>query len=116
MTCLQVRGSFGANGAQVAGTFSQSAAGATVSGSGDIAPETEGNGNSSIEIALTGSFAGLIALGAMFITTEYRRGLIYVSLTASPRRDRLLAAKTVVIGAVSFVTGLIAAAASHQHT
>jgi ABC-type transport system involved in multi-copper enzyme maturation permease subunit len=46
----------------------------------------------------------------MFITAEYRRGLIRVSLTASPRRGRLLAAKAVVIGAVSSVTGMLAAA------
>ena len=45
----------------------------------------------------------------MFITAEYRRGLIHVSLTAAPRRGRLLAAKAVVIGAVGFVAGLVAA-------
>jgi ABC-type transport system involved in multi-copper enzyme maturation permease subunit len=45
----------------------------------------------------------------MFITAEYRRGLIRVSLTATPRRGRLLAAKAVVIGAVGFVAGLVAA-------
>ena len=45
----------------------------------------------------------------MFITAEYRRGLIRVSLAAAPRRGRLLAAKAVMVGAVSFVTGLIAA-------
>ena len=45
----------------------------------------------------------------MFITGEYRRGLIRVSLTAAPRRGRLLAAKAVVIGAVGFVAGLVAA-------
>jgi ABC-type transport system involved in multi-copper enzyme maturation permease subunit len=48
-------------------------------------------------------------VAAMFITAEYRRGLIHVSLTAAPRRGRLLAAKAVVIGAVGFVTGLVAA-------
>ena len=45
----------------------------------------------------------------MFMTGEYRRGLIRVSLTAAPRRGRLLAAKAVVIGAVGFVAGLVAA-------
>jgi hypothetical protein len=49
---------------------------------------------------------------AVFITAEYRRGLIRVSLTASAQRGPLLAAKAVVIGAVSFVTGLIAAIAT----
>jgi ABC-type transport system involved in multi-copper enzyme maturation permease subunit len=45
----------------------------------------------------------------MFITAEYRRRLIRVTLTAAPRRGRLLAAKAVVIGAVGFVAGLVAA-------
>jgi ABC-type transport system involved in multi-copper enzyme maturation permease subunit len=49
-------------------------------------------------------------VAAMFITAEYRRGLIRVSLTAAPRRGRLLAAKAVVIGAVGFGAGLVAAA------
>ncbi len=61
---------------------------------------------------MVGTFAGLIALAvvaAMFITAEYRRGLIRVTLTASPRRGRVLAAKAVVVGAVAFVVGLPAA-------
>jgi ABC-type transport system involved in multi-copper enzyme maturation permease subunit len=48
-------------------------------------------------------------VAAMFITGEYRRGLIRVSLTAAPRRGRLLAAKAVVIAAVGFVVGVAAA-------
>jgi ABC-type transport system involved in multi-copper enzyme maturation permease subunit len=51
----------------------------------------------------------LIVVAAMFITAEYRRRLIRVSLTAAPRRGRLLAAKAVAIGAVGFVAGLVAA-------
>ncbi len=54
----------------------------------------------------------LIVLGAMFITAEYRRGLILTTLTASPRRGRVLLAKAVVIGAVAFVVGAAAAAVS----
>jgi ABC-type transport system involved in multi-copper enzyme maturation permease subunit len=48
----------------------------------------------------------------MFMTAEYRRGLIRVTLTASPRRGRVLAAKAVVIGAVTFIAGLVGAAAA----
>src|SRR5258708_35732742 len=48
----------------------------------------------------------------MFITAEYRRGLIRTTLTASPRRGRMLAAKAIVIGSVTFVAGLGAAAAA----
>ena len=60
-----------------------------------------------------GTLAGLIAviaLGAMFITAEYRRGMIRTTFAASPRRGRVLAAKAVVIGAVTFAAGLIGAA------
>jgi hypothetical protein len=52
----------------------------------------------------------VIALGALFITVEYRRGLIRTTLTASPRRGRVLAAKAIVIGSVTFVAGLAGAA------
>ncbi len=63
-----------------------------------------------IEYAISvGSFAALIAaavLGALFITAEYRRGLIRLTLAASPRRGRVLAAKAIVIGAVTFAAGI----------
>ncbi len=100
------------NGVSAPGALRQSAGAITVTGYGDISPSIGPMGVVSIERALDGTAIGLIPLivvGAMFITAEYRRGLIRVSLTASPRRGRLLAAKAVVIGAVSFVTGLIAA-------
>jgi ABC-type transport system involved in multi-copper enzyme maturation permease subunit len=83
----------------------------SVSGSGDIAPVAAA-GDGSVAQPIVGTFAGLIALAvvaAMFITTEYRRGLIRVTLSASPRRGRVLAAKAVVVGAVAFVVGLPAA-------
>jgi ABC-type transport system involved in multi-copper enzyme maturation permease subunit len=89
----------------------------TVTGAGDIAPATVGPGSDvgpsgTIEQHLVGTFAGLIAvvvIATMFITAEYRRGLIRVTLAATPRRGRVLAAKAVVIGLVTFVLGLIAA-------
>jgi ABC-type transport system involved in multi-copper enzyme maturation permease subunit len=105
-------GGAGANGVPQPGTLRQSAGTMTLTGSGDIAP-LAGDGVLSLQRVLAGTPIGLIPLivvGAMFITTEYRRGLIRVSLTASPSRGRLLAAKVVMIGAVSFVTGVIAAA------
>jgi len=49
-------------------------------------------------------------VGAMFMTAEYRRRLIRVTLTAAPRRGRVLAAKAVVVGAVTFAAGLASAA------
>jgi ABC-type transport system involved in multi-copper enzyme maturation permease subunit len=90
----------------------------TVTGQGDIAPVPEGHGgpaDSAITIPdyLIGTFAGLVALGvvaAMFFTAEYRRSLIRVTLAASPRRGRVLAAKAVVVAAVAFAAGVISAA------
>ena len=99
------------NSAPFPGALRQSAGTITVTGSGDVSPDT--GDAMSLQRALTGTFFGLIPLlvvAAMFITGEYRRGLIGVSLTAAPRRGRLLAAKAVVIGAVGFVAGLVAAA------
>jgi ABC-type transport system involved in multi-copper enzyme maturation permease subunit len=46
----------------------------------------------------------------MFITVEYRRGLIHTPFTASPHRGRVLAAKSVVIGSIAFLVGLVSAA------
>jgi ABC-type transport system involved in multi-copper enzyme maturation permease subunit len=103
------------NGAPLPGTLGQRAGAITVAGGGDISPaagNTYAGSGQSLQRALTGTFSGLIPLivvAAMFITAEYRRGLIRVSLTAAPRRGRLLAAKAVVIGAVGFVAGLVAA-------
>ena len=98
------------------GTFRQSAGTITVASFGDISPaagNTYSGSGQSLQQALAGTFFGLIPLivvAAMFITAEYRRVLIRVSLTAAPRRGRLLAAKAVVVGAVGFVAGLVAAA------
>jgi hypothetical protein len=91
----------------------------TMTGSGDIAPVTPGLDSGyptvTVEQSLAGAFLGLIAIvvvAAMFFTVEYRRGLIRTTLAATPRRGAVLAAKAVVIGAVAFVTGLVASALS----
>jgi ABC-type transport system involved in multi-copper enzyme maturation permease subunit len=86
-----------------------------VSGSGDIAPAVSGAAGLGTTIAQTllGTFAGLIAaivVATMFITAEYRRGLVRTTFAATPRRGQVLAAKAIVIGAVTFVAGLAAAA------
>jgi ABC-type transport system involved in multi-copper enzyme maturation permease subunit len=94
--------------------YRQSGDGLVVSGSGDIAPvPTSGEG--SVANTLVGAFAGLITMvivAAMFITAEYRRGLIRVTLAASPRRSRILAAKAIVVGSGAFVVALPAAVAA----
>ncbi len=89
--------------------FTQAGDRFTVSGSGDIAPAP--NAGETAQNTLAGTFAGLIAavvIGVMFITAEYRRGLIRTTFAASPRRGRVLAAKAIVLAVVTFVTGLVA--------
>jgi ABC-type transport system involved in multi-copper enzyme maturation permease subunit len=110
----------GALGADAPGTpvlpasvqgFRQAGGTYTVSGSGDVAPDIGKAG--AIEHTLAGTFAALIVIvviGVMFITAEYRRGMIRTTFAASPRRGRVLAAKAIVLAAVAFVTGVIAAA------
>ena len=95
-------------------TFHQADGRITVTGSGDIAPAGPGsNPGAAAGAPLVGTFAGLIAavvVGTMFVTAEYRRGLIRLTFAASPRRGQVLAAKAIVIGAVTFAAGLAAAA------
>src|SRR5712691_2578621 len=83
----------------------------TVTGSGDIAPDvTDGV---PIDVLLAGLFIALVAalvVGVQFMTAEYRRGLIRVTLAASPRRGRVLAPKAIVLGAVTFAAGLAGSA------
>ncbi|NUR85194.1 MAG: ABC transporter permease subunit, partial [Nonomuraea sp.] len=91
------------------GRFSRAGGTFSVTGVGDVGPLGDGT---RIEAPLTGVLAGLIAVitvAALFMTAEYRRGLIRTTLVASPRRGRVLAAKALVIGAVAFVAGLVAA-------
>jgi len=93
--------------------YQQDDAGFTVTGNGDIAPVVPPAGTAApISWTLDGAFAGVIAaivVGAMFMTAEYRHDLIRVTLAASPNRGRVLAAKAIVLGAVTFVAGLIGA-------
>jgi ABC-type transport system involved in multi-copper enzyme maturation permease subunit len=89
--------------------FTQAGGRFTVSGSGDIAPAP--NAGQTAQNTLAGTFAGLIAavvIGVMFITAEYRRGLIRTTFAASPRRGRVLAAKAIVLAVVTFAAGLVA--------
>ncbi|MFD1541335.1 ABC transporter permease subunit [Nonomuraea guangzhouensis] len=94
------------------GGFKESGSTYTVTGVGDIAPLSDGR---QIENTLTGVLTGLIVVivvAVMFITAEYRRGLIRTTLLAGPRRGRTLAAKALAIGTVTFVAGLAATTAA----
>ncbi|MEO3810198.1 ABC transporter permease subunit [Sphaerisporangium sp. B11E5] len=82
----------------------------TVTGSGDIAPKTDGR---RIEQTLAGLLPALmlvIVVATLFTTTEYRRGLIRATLLTTPSRTRTLAAKTAVLAAVTFTCALAATA------
>jgi ABC-type transport system involved in multi-copper enzyme maturation permease subunit len=106
--------------AQGIGAYHQIAGRITVTGQGDIAPAvpdqgTPGSAQATIAIYLIGTFVGLIAVAVvatMFVTAEYRRGLIRTTLAASPRRGRVLAAKALVVGVVAFMAGLLGAVAA----
>jgi ABC-type transport system involved in multi-copper enzyme maturation permease subunit len=96
------------------GGYRQSGRTLTVTGSGDIGPDLPAGtgGGGSLTTTLAGTFAGLIAVlvvGTAFMAGEFRRGLIRITLSASPQRGRVLAAKAVVVGATTFVVGLPAA-------
>lgn len=91
--------------------YRQTPAGFDVEGSGDIAPFVPIV--DAVQVSLDGILFGLIAmisLGALYVTAEYRRGMIRTTLAASPHRSRVLAAKAIVIGLVCFAAGLIGAA------
>jgi hypothetical protein len=92
--------------AEANGTF-------TVTGSGKVGPKQPDD--DMVEAALIGVIAGLMALiavGVLFATSEYRRGMIRTTFVATPRRGRVLAAKAIVLGATSFVVGLVGAVGS----
>ncbi|GAA2125324.1 ABC transporter permease subunit [Actinomadura napierensis] len=94
------------------GSFTGSDGRFAVTGAGDIAPavrESLPTGGTLREL-LTGTFAALIAVivvGALFVTAEYRNKMIRLTLAASPRRSRVLAAKAIVLWAVTFAAGLV---------
>jgi hypothetical protein len=96
---------------QLPDRFARSGGTFTVAGSSDIAPFVPVV--DPLQVTFYGTLFGaiaVIALGVVFITGEYRRGMIRTTLAASPRRGRMLAAKALVIGSVTFVAGLAGAA------
>ncbi len=86
-----------------------------MTGSGDLAlaVPTQAGGDTASETLLFGLVVALIVLIVIatgFVTGEYRRGLIRVTLAATPQRGTVLAAKALVIGAVAFAVGAVTAA------
>jgi hypothetical protein len=81
----------------------------TVTGDGDIAPLGDQN-NQTIENILIGAVTGLIVMiivAVLFVFGEDSAGRIRISKRVSPER-RVLAAKALVIGLVTFTTQLVA--------
>ncbi|MEY9844373.1 hypothetical protein ABH940_001440 [Streptacidiphilus sp. BW17] len=119
----QVGQDAGASGSYVPGTTGGYRAngdgagvGFSITGAGDIAPVVGGPAGGpafTVETFLVGTFVGLIVLGvlaAQFAAAEYRRGLLGLTLAATPKRGRVLGAKAVLVAAVAFVVGAGAAA------
>ncbi|MFI6060965.1 hypothetical protein [Streptomyces sp. NPDC051286] len=74
----------------------------TITGTGDIGPGGAEGGGRPVERTLGGLTLGLLivlVVAVRFVTSEYR---------GTPVTRRVLAAKAVVVGAVTFVTGLLA--------
>jgi len=95
--------------------FAATETGFTVTGSGDIAPAVAGAAGAGVSVTqtLAGTFLALllmVVIGVGFATGEYRTGMIRMTLAASPRRAKVLAAKATVLGAAAFTVGLAAAA------
>lgn len=85
----------------------------TVTGSGDTAPSPPDADVT--QMSLFGVLAGqiaVVAVAVLFITAEFKRGMIRTTFAASPRRGRVLAAKAIVTGAVTFGLGLAASLVS----
>ncbi|HSV40840.1 MAG TPA: ABC transporter permease subunit [Nocardioidaceae bacterium] len=99
---------------RVTGSFTEDSGTFTVAGAGELGLERPGLGgdNDVVRDSLSGVFVALIALiviAVLFITAEFRRGVIRTTFTATPRRGRVLAAKALVLAAIAFVTGVVAA-------
>jgi hypothetical protein len=95
------------------GSYHHSGGSVVLSGSGDVAPAVvQGlmgthTASSSLLLGLIVGLLVVIVVAAMFVTTEYRRGLIRTTFTAIPARGQVLAAKGLVVGMVTFVLSLV---------
>jgi hypothetical protein len=95
------------------GQVTEANGGYAVVGTGKVGPRPPDD--DMVEAALIGVIAGLmalIAIGVLYATSEYRRGMIRTTFAATPRRGRVLAAKAIVLGTTSFLVGLAGAVGS----
>jgi ABC-type transport system involved in multi-copper enzyme maturation permease subunit len=99
-------------GSLAPGRYRQRGSQYIIGGSGDIGPLASGAGGDGTlpDAGLLGAFGALIVvaiLGGRYITSEYRRGLIRTTFTATPNRSNVLTAKAIVLAATTFVPSLI---------
>ncbi|MCP2334800.1 DUF1349 domain-containing protein [Actinomadura rupiterrae] len=80
----------------------------TVTGSGEIGPLPRGM--DLVQRSMQGVLVGLlvmVAVGALYMTSEFRHGLVRTTFTTAPRRGGMLAAKSLVLGATVFVLSAV---------
>ena len=78
----------------------------------DGASAADRAGHDPVGIGLFGSLFSTIVfavLGATAVTKEYSSGMMRLTLTATPRRGRVLAAKAAVVAGLTLVAGLVTA-------
>jgi hypothetical protein len=83
----------------------------TLVGSGDVGPAPPAD--DPVQTALFGVVIGVIAfiaLGVLYVTSEYKAGMIRTTLAVSRGRGRVLAAKAVLLGLATLAIGLAATA------
>jgi hypothetical protein len=96
-----------------AGSYHHAGSSVVVNGSGDIARAVvEGlagthTASSSVSLGLIVGLLVVIVVASMFVTVEYRRGLIRTTFTAIPARGRDLAAKGLVVGALALLLSTV---------
>ncbi|MBB4935532.1 ABC-type transport system involved in multi-copper enzyme maturation permease subunit [Lipingzhangella halophila] len=74
-------------------------------GGGELAAEQQGEKFGVIFIGGTLGITAFTALAATFVAVEYRSGMISCTLTATPTRWRVLAAKLLIISGLALVVG-----------
>jgi hypothetical protein len=100
----------------VTGRFDGTADRLVVSGAGDLGEVALTDGNDLVHDLLTGVLVGFVPIavvGTLFFTSEFRQDTIRTTFSATPRRGRVLAAKALVVGGVTIVVGVGAAAAGY---
>lgn len=102
------------------GSVNQAGGVLTLTGSGDIgrvgiAGITLPIDSDPVRDSLMGVQIGLIAvaaLGALFMSSEFKTRMIRTTFTACPNRRQVLTAKAVVLGGIVFASGLVASVAA----